>query len=317
MMVAQKTIFITGATGYIGSVITEFAIADGYAVRGLSRSESGDAKLKALGAAPVRGDLTSLDVIRDESAKADFVLHLATAYVLGQTPSYEDVIDIDSAALDAIAEALEGTDKALVVTSGTLSALPHPDGEETTESSPRNSSPINTRGKVEDKALTLVSRGIRVISIRLAPYVYGRGGSGVKLFMDMGAKNGSIVTVESGKSKTTIVHVDDAARLYLLAAEKGKAGETFNASGGTDVTQGQIAEAIAKEIGVQVKNITVAVAKEQMGEVFAFFLNAENRASGKKAQVELGWQPKGSGILDEITTGSYQGVVKELRKRPA
>ena len=311
---ATQKLFITGASGFVGSVITELAIAEGYHVYGLSRSETSDTKLHSLGAKPVRGDLTSLDVLRSESARADVVIHLATAYKIG-VGSYEDVMHIDLAAIDAIADALAGSKKPLVITSGTLSAAADPTGAETNEGSPPEPHPINTRGKVERHSLELASRGIRVTGVRLAPYTYGRGGSGVSMFMTMSARAGSVTCVNGGKNHTTTVHVDDAARLYLLAAQKGKAGELFNASGSTDTTAREIFDAIAAEIGVPVRDITYEEAQGQMGETFAWFLKAENRASGAKAKKELGWQPKGAGILEEISKGSYQAVAEPLRKK--
>lgn len=312
----QKRLFITGASGYVGSVITELAVADGYDVHALSRSETSDAKVRSLSAVPTRGDLTSLDVLRRESAAADVVIHLATAYAIG-AGTYDAVMPVDMAAVDAIADGLAGTGKPLVVTSGTLSVAADPTGAETTEASPPEPNPINTRIKTEQHSLALASRGIRVTGVRLAPYVYGRGGSGVKLFMGMSARAGSVTCVDGGKNRTTVVHIDDAARLYLLAAQKGKAGELFNASGATNLTARQIFDAIAAALGVPVRDITYADALTQLGETFAWFLKAENRASGAKAVKELGWQPKGMAILDEINKGSYQATAEALRKPSA
>ena len=107
-------IFVTGATGYIGRVVTEKALAEGQAVRGLSQSEEGDARLGALGATPVRGELTSLDVLRQESAKAEAVLHLGFIHDWGM--DFEEVLRIDAAAVDALGEPLRGTEKPFVIT---------------------------------------------------------------------------------------------------------------------------------------------------------------------------------------------------------
>jgi nucleoside-diphosphate-sugar epimerase len=221
---------------------------------------------------------------------------------------------IDLAALDAVADSLTGTNKALVMTAGTLSVAADPSGAVTTEDSPLEPNPMNKRHKAEAHALTLVSRGIRVTSVRLAPYVYGRGGSGVKLFMELAARTGGVTCVDGGKNYTTVVHVDDAARLYLLAAQKGKAGEVFNASGATDVTAGQIFNGIAAIIGLPLRNITADDAEAKLGKFVAFFLKAENRASGAKAVRELGWQPNGIPILDDISKGSYVPVAKLLNR---
>ncbi|CAM1510641.1 Fc.00g009760.m01.CDS01 [Cosmosporella sp. VM-42] len=305
-------IFITGGSGYIGSVVTEFALADGYKVRALSRTEESDEKIRKLGATPVRGDLTTHDVLRTESADADIIIHLATAYRIGSGP-YESVLPIDNAAVDAFADSLAGTGKPFLVTSGTLMAAADPTGAETDEMSPPEPHPINTRIKNINHALSMTTRNIRVICIRLAPYVYGRGGSGVKMFMGMSKQAGKVTCVDGGKNHTTVVHVDDAARLYLLAAEKANAGDTFNASGATNFTARQIFDAIATAIGVSVESLSYEDAVAKLDMFFAWFLRAENRASGAKAVRELGWQPKGMGILDEISKGSYVELAKALK----
>ncbi|KAF4779491.1 alcohol dehydrogenase [Colletotrichum scovillei] len=289
----QQRIFLTGASGYVGSVITELALKNGYQIHGLSRNKSSDSKLRSLGAVPIRGDLTSLDVIRHESKAADVVIHLATAYVFGGEP-YETFRPIDTAAVDAIADALAGTDKPLVVTSGTLCVAADPTGAETTETSPADPEPINTRILTELHSLDLAKRGVRVMSIRLAPYVYGRGGSGVAQFMGIAAQTGGVTIVNGGKKRTTNVHVDDAARLFLLAAEKGRA--------------------ISAAVQVPLRDISMEIAKEQLGQTISFFLSTENRASGAKARKELGWDPRGLGILEDISKGSYVEVAKALKK---
>ena len=308
-----EKIFVTGATGYIGSIITGFAVADGYAVRGLSRSEAGDAKLRELGAIPVRGGLTSHDVLRRESAEANIILHLASAYVFGQG-SYDDALPIDNAAVDAIADVLAGTGKPFVTTLGTLAVAADPSGAETDENSPLEPNPINTRVKHEQHALAYAGKGVKVMSVRLAPFVYGRGGSGVKFFMDMSAQAGDVTIVDGGKNRTTVVHVDDAARLYLLAAQKGKAGEIYNASGGTDVTFRQMFGAMATALDLPLRKISYEDAKSQLGDTVAWLFSAENRASGAKAQKLLGWKPTGVGCLEDINQGSYQAIAEGLRK---
>jgi nucleoside-diphosphate-sugar epimerase len=131
------------------------------------------------------GDLKSLDVLRQEAQQADAVIHLATAYEFGQ-PDYDVYLPIDSAAADALAEGLEGTNKPLIATSGTLLYAADPSGKETNEDSPLVADPILTRGKFDDYVLSLVkTKGINVKLVRLAPFVYGRGGSGVARFMGL------------------------------------------------------------------------------------------------------------------------------------
>ncbi|TDZ74972.1 Uncharacterized protein CTRI78_v000246 [Colletotrichum trifolii] len=308
-----KRIFITGATGHIGTALTSLALSHSHTVRALSRTPASDAALLALGATPVRGDLTTLTTLRSESSAADTVLHLATAYTFGQG-TYESVRAIDTAALDAIAAALAGTDKPLVVTSGTLVVTADPSGRETTESSHAEVNPLNTRLLTEQHALQLAARGIRVTALRVPPYVYGHGRSGVAQFMDTFAHAGVVSVIDSGHNRTTAAHVDDVAALYLLAAERGRAGEVYNAGVSTDVTMRELSEAMADVLGLAVRDLSKDEASEQFGPGLTYFLSVENRASGGKAMRELGWKPKELGILEDIRTGSYVDVAQGLKK---
>lgn len=309
---------MTGAGGFVGSVITEFAITEGYEVHGLSRSEKGDAKLKSLGAVPVRGDLKSLDVLRSESAKADIVMHLADALADDFNMDYTEVIRIDGAVVDAIGDSLKGTDKPLITTSGTLVVAADPNRAETTESSPVDQKPLNDRIRSEQYAQSLCSKGVKVITIRLAPYVYGRGGSGIRLFMSMAQTMfKAAIYVDSGTVHTSTVHVDDAARLYLLAAKNAKTGEVYNATSSTNVTQRQLSEAMGSALQLPARSVTVDEVAAKAPPFLARFLSAENRASSAKAVKNLGWQPREPSILEELSTGSYVAVAEELHKNAA
>lgn len=322
---SRKRIFITGATGYIGQVLTEFAIAQGHAVRGLSRAEPNDAKLTRLGATPVRGDLGSLDVLRSESSRADVVIHLADALLggLGFDTPYDTVLAIDAAAVDAMVAGLSSGSSSsssssepsgvLVTTSGTMMARPDPDGGETDEDAPvMLESPI-TRYKAWDHARAVAARaGVRATCVRLAPFVYGRGGSGVRMFMEGAAAAGAAAYVGGGSTRTTTVHVDDAARLYLLVAEKGRAGEAYNASGETDVTIKELQGAVAGALGVPAVGLSKEEALAKMPPFLVNFLVTENRGSNKKAVTELGWRPTEPGIVEDIRRGSYVAVARNL-----
>jgi len=254
-------IFITGATGYIGRVVTERAIAEGHAVHGLSRNAEGDAKLRALGATPVRGELTSLDVLRQQSAQADAVLQLAYIHDWGM--DYQEILRIDGAAVDALGEPLRGTGKGFVVTSGTAVVDPDPAGGETVEDSPlAQTFVLKDRIHSERHALSLSEEGVRVSAIRLPPYVYGRGGSYfVPMLMEASAKAGESIYVDDGHLRTSDVHVDDAATLYLLAASKAKAGEVFNGTGSTTVTLRELAETIGEALKLPTRSVNRAEAE--------------------------------------------------------
>ncbi|KAA8642773.1 hypothetical protein EYZ11_002953 [Aspergillus tanneri] len=297
-------LFITGGSGYVGSVVIELALADGYTVHALSRSDASDETLRRLGAHPIRGDLTSLAVLQEQSAAADAVIHLATAFTIGAGPN-ETALPTDIAAIDAIADGLAGTHKPVVITSGTLAVAPDPTGAETNETSQIQASPLSERAQVETHALGLARRDIRVIGVRLPPYTYGRGGSGVRKFMEMATQTGSVLVIEGGKNRTTSVHVEDAGRLFLLALQKGRTG-LYNASANTTVTVGEIFRAIGTVLDVPVREISRDDALGVLGSGLTFFLGAENRASGTKAENELDWHARGRGIVEEILHGSYR-----------
>jgi nucleoside-diphosphate-sugar epimerase len=266
----QMRIFVTGATGYIGRVVTERALAKGHAVHGLSRSEEGDVQLRALGATPVRGELTSLDVLRQASAQAEAVLHLGFIHDFAR--DFEEILRIDAAAVDALGEPLRGTEKPFVITSGTAVVAPDPAGGETTEDSPLSQTfVLRHRIRSESHALRLSEDGVRVSAIRLPPYVYGRGGSYfAPWLMQMAAKAGKSIYVDDGNLRTSDVHVDDGAELYLLAANKAKAGEVFNGTGSTTVTLRAMAEAIGEALQVPVRSVS----REEAEAIWGHFLTA-------------------------------------------
>ncbi|CAI7625242.1 unnamed protein product [Penicillium glandicola] len=312
-MTGQR-IFMTGASGYIGGVVVEQAIQQGYEVYALSRNETSDEKIRTLGGTPVRGDLQSHPVLQEQSANADIVFHLADAWAgnFGKM-EYDEVVRIDTGAVDAIGEGLKGTSKPLVVTSGTLVVEANPDGQETDEASPLCENPLNDRIKSEKHALELCSQGVNVSAIRLAPWVYGRGASGVALFTTMFTGMKEVFYVDQGTAATSVVHVDDAAQLYFLAAQKAQPGDVFNAVSSHAVTARELATAIAHTANLPLKSLSFDEVTSRMGEFVARFLSVENRASSKKARQQLGWEPRGPAILEDIETGSYsQGEVSRV-----
>jgi nucleoside-diphosphate-sugar epimerase len=309
-----QKVFITGATGFIGRIVTELAVKEGYDVRGLSRREEGDALLKSLGATPVRGDLQNTELLTEESKNADIVLHLAFDHDFSKP--YVDLIALDISSVSALAKGLEGTNKPLVVTNGTAGIQPDPNGSETDETAPIAEFGFGNRQTAEDHALKLVEKGVRVISIRLPQYVYGRGnrtGFAAQL-LKLAIDSGESVYIGDGEYCFSDVYVDDAAQLYLLAAQKGKAGEIFNGTGNTTITYKAMATAISEAVQVPTKAITKEEAVQRWGPFLAAFFGIRNRASNKKAVETFGWKPVGPGLLWEIRSGSYVPVAEEFRK---
>lgn len=220
-----KTIFMTGGSGYIGSTLITAALSHGYTITALSRTPASDSTLLSLGATPIRGSLTTLPILTAQAALADIVISIADSIASDYSISKAERFRINNAANDALAEGLKGSGKPLILTGGSLHAAADPEGGETDETSPgwpEGHWAAFDLGGIQQRYIDM---GVRVCQVRLAPYVYGRGGSGIGLFMKMWAKAGQGMVVDGGGKYTTMVQVDDAVGLYLLVAEKGRAGE--------------------------------------------------------------------------------------------
>lgn len=307
-------VFMTGGSGYVGSVVLEKAIQAGHEVHGLARSESSAQKIKKLGGTPVMGTLQDLDVLRQGASKADAVLHLGFVHEFDKP--YSQLIAIDIAAVDAMSEALKGTGKPLVTTSGT-GVVESDNGKETHEASPVD--PANLRVGAEQAALKFATHGVRTIVIRLAPFVYGRGGSYfAPITVEASAKHGLAPYFGDGTHMTTTADVDAAADLYLLAMEHGQAGSIFNCSTQTDLRMKDLAESIGKALEIPVKSVESATIDSMVGPFTGKFLRSENRGSSAKARKELGWNPSPRfSLTEDILLGSYQPLVQKLKKEAA
>jgi nucleoside-diphosphate-sugar epimerase len=309
-------IFITGAGGYVGSVVSEKAISAGHNVLGLARSESSARKLKGMGVTPILGELEDLELLTKTAKEADAVLHLGFVHEFHRP--FDELIAIDVAAIQALASGLVNTGKALIMTSGT--GLTEADnGKETFEDSPLTKEALSHRVVSENTAIKFADQGVRSMTIRLAPFVYGRGGSFfVPITMQGAAKFGFAPYVGDGMTMTTAADVDAAADLYLLAMEKGKPGSVFNGTTETDVRLKDLATAIGKALDVPTKSVTPEEISEIVGPFIARFLQIENRASNQKAKRELGWQPAPQlKLLDDIVKGSYRPLAEKLKSENA
>jgi nucleoside-diphosphate-sugar epimerase len=303
-------IFITGASGYVGSVVTEKAIQAGHEVVGLARSESSAAKVLKLGATPLLAMLEDTDVLADAARDADAVLHLGFVHEFDRP--YEELVAIDTEAIAAMGKALTGSNKPIITTSGTGAAAPD-NGKETTEEAPLRESHLSMRGKAETVTTSLA--GARGMVIRLAPFVYGRGGSHVPLQLQVAAKYGYSPYVGDGSAMTSTTDVDAAAALYLLAMEKGKAGSLFNCTTETDMQYKQLAEAVATTLGITAKSVTPEQAVEMFGPFIALLMQIESRASSAKARKELGWNPQPRyKLCEDIVLGSYKPLADKLQR---
>lgn len=304
-------IFITGASGYVDSVVTEKAIKAGHEVTGLARSESSAAKLRKMGATPLLATLEDKETLANAARKADAVLHLGFVHEFDRP--YEELLGIDTSAIRAMGNALAGSNKPFITTSGTAAAAPI-EGRETTEESPLREGHLSVRGKAEAVTTGFAASGVRGMVIRLAPFVYGRGGSHIPVQLQVSAHNGYAPYIEEGTIMTSTTDVDAAADLYLLAMEKGKAGSVYNCTTETDLQGKQLAEAVATALGVPPRSVTPEKAAELCSPFIAMLMQLECRASSAKARQELGWNPQPKHKLcDDVVRGSYKPLADQLK----
>ena len=296
-------IFLTGATGYVGSVVAEKLKGRGYKVSGLARNDESEAKLSAKNIEAVRGELHDFDVLKTAASDADAVIHTAFSH---NFDDYNDAVKLDREVIKNFAEALVQTNKPLIITSssailgdtrGNLADEDYPFGE---------NSPRKFRGEAERDVLQLSSKGIRSIVLRLPLFVYGRAGSSFVPFVIKQAKqSGSANYFETGEHKVSAVHVEDAASLYLLALETSTAKGLYNVAA-ESVSMKEMNEAVARLLDVKAKGISAEKAREQFGKMFDF-LSINNQLSAEKAKRDLQWEINSNRtILDDIENGSYR-----------
>ena len=293
-------VFLTGATGYIGSVVAEKLLGKGHQVTGLARDE---AKLAGRKIEIVRGDLHDFDVLKRSAREADAVIHTAFSHNFSD---YNDAVKLDREVIAAFAEALAQTNKPLIVTASSA-VLGDTRGVEADEDFPfAENSPRRLRGEAERDALQLSSKGIRSIVLRLPLFVYGRGGSSfVPFIINQARAVGTANYIESGEHRVSAVHVEDTADLYLLALETGTAKGLYNVSA-ESASLKELNEAAARLLNVKTKSISAEKGRDQFGRMFDF-LSINNQLSAEKAERELGWKPRANTtIADDVENGSYR-----------
>ncbi len=288
-------VFITGATGWIGSAVVPELLAHGHQVIGLARSDTKAETLEKSGAEVLRGDLDTLDVLREGARNADAVIHLAFVHDFS---NFADSLTKDRAAIDAIGDALAGTDRPFAIASGTLGLLPGRVATETDRPDPATAHP---RQQSAAATLALEDRGVRSIVVRLAPTVHGEGDGGFVPFLISVARDSKVAGyVGDGSNRWTAVHVKDAATLFRLAIEQAPAGSVLHAVGEEAVTGREIAEAIGRGLGVP-----VAPRRPEefswIGPMFAM----DSPASNKITRELLGWTPVGPTLITDLDAGHY------------
>lgn len=280
-------VLITGATGYIGSAVSKRLLSVGHSVIALVRSQS-VSKLPA-GLEKFIGDLREPSSLTQAARKADAVIHTAFVHDFG---NFSDAVEIDRKAIAALVDGLANTGKALIVTSGT--GLLGDTGEQPVDETATASinSPFRSRALAEQDVLDSALRGVRSVVLRLAMYVYGKGGSVFAPFLIEDAHEAGLARyINTGEQKTSTVHIDDVAEMYNIALSKAPAGQLYNVSAQSGVTAKQISEAIAISLGCPSCSITLEQAQELWGHSLAYYFSINNQISAAKANRELGWTP--------------------------
>jgi nucleoside-diphosphate-sugar epimerase len=285
-------VFVTGATGWVGSAVVRELLEAGHRVAGLARSDDKAAALTALGAQAIRGTVDDLDILRSAASSADAVIHTAFNHDFSK---FAENAEQDRRAIEVLGGALEGSDRPLLVTSG-LARLAQ--GRLATEADiPDPSMPRRS----EAGAKAVAERGVRVATVRLAPSVHGLGDHGfIPMLVDMARAKGVSAYIDEGANRWAGVHLFDAARVYRLALEHGVTEPVYHAVADEGVPFKKIAEVIGRRLGVPVESRP----RDHFGW-FANFAGGDMCASSERTRMRLGWKPTGPDLLTDIDQPAY------------
>ena len=303
-------VFVTGASGWIGSAVVPELLAAGHQVVGLARSDSSADALVAAGVQVQRGSLDDLELLREVAASSDGVIHLAFKHELAFSGDFEGAAAADRQAVEAFGDALAGSDRPLIIASGTLGVTP---GRVATERDGHDADPNRVgfgsgplvRLATAEFTLSLADRGVRSSVMRLPPTNHGDGDNGfMATIVDIARTKGLSGYIGDGANRWPAVHRLDSARLFRLAVENAPAGSTLHAVADEGVAIRDVAEVIGRHLDVPVKSISAEDAPEHFTWL-AHFLGVDSPASSTITRELLGWQPTQVGLLADLDAGHY------------
>jgi nucleoside-diphosphate-sugar epimerase len=305
-------VFVTGASGWIGSAVVPELIGAGHQVTGLARSDASAAALTAAGAQVHRGSLDDLDSLRDGAAASDGVIHLAFKHDLAFTGGFQAAADADRRAVETFGDALAGSDRPFVIASGTLGLLPgrvatERDGHDVAPAAAAMGGGPQTRHATAELVLSLASRGVRSSVMRLPPTNHGDGDHGfMATIVGIARDKGVSGYLGDGANRWPAVHRLDSAHLFRLALEQAPAGSTLHAVADEGVPIRDVAEVIGRHLDVP----AVSVPAEDAAGHFTWlagFIGVDSPASSTLTRQLLGWHPAQPGLLDDLDKGHYFG----------
>jgi len=305
-------VFVTGASGWIGSATVDELLAHGHNVIGLARSGVSAAALEAKGAEVLRGDLDNLDSLRAGAAASDAVIHLANKHDFNN-PEVSNRAERD--AVQTLGDALVGTDRPLVIAAGVAGIV---FGRASTEEDPNPShGATSPRGGSENLALEFAHRGVRAVSVRFAPTVHGAGDHGfLATLVDVAREAGVSAYVGDGTNRWPAVHRTDAARLVRLGLEYAGAGSVVHAVGEEGVQARTIAEEIGRGLGLPVVSVDPDDAVAHFGWIGNFFA-MDLPSSSELTRQRFDWTPTGPTLAEDLASGVYfrQGAASPAAAR--